>query len=66
MNLTTPADVALIHDLRRQAREAGMFVVEKADTFLLYRETAPQNVLVGRRASLSGLKRLLASATRTH
>ena len=66
MNLTTCADVALIHTLRRQAREAGMFVVEKSDTFLLYRETHPHNVLIGRRASLAGLKRLLARTTRTH
>lgn len=66
MKLTTHAEVALIHGLRKQARDAGMFVVEKPDAWLLYRETPPHNVLVGKRSSLTGLKRLLATATRTH
>ena len=66
MNLTTCADVALIHDLRRQAREAGMFVVEKADTFLLYRASAPNNVLVGKRSTLDGLRRLVRGAAGKH
>lgn len=66
MNLTTHTDVALIHDLRKQARDAGLFVVEKADAFLLYRATAPHNVLVGKRSTLDGLRRLVRSAAGKH
>jgi hypothetical protein len=66
MNLTTHDDVALIHALRKEASSAGMFVVEKADAFLLYRETPPRNVLVGKRSSLDGLRRLVRSAAGKH
>jgi hypothetical protein len=66
MNLTTHAEVALIHDLRREARAAGLFVVEKGDAFLLYREAAPCNVLVGKRRTLAGLRRLVRSAAAHH
>ena len=66
MNLTTHDDVKLIHDLRKEASSAGMFVVEKADAFLLYRETPPRNVLVGKRSSLDGLRRLVRSAAGKH
>jgi hypothetical protein len=66
MNLRTHDEVALIQALRKQAREAGMFVVEKADAFLLYRETPPRNVLVGKRSSLDGLRRLVRGAAGKH
>lgn len=66
MNLQTHAEVALIHDLRKQAREAGMFVVEKPDALLLYRETPPRNVLVGKCSSLDGLRRLVRRAAGKH
>lgn len=66
MKLTTHKEVAQIHALRKTARDAGLFVVEKADAFLLYRETAPHNVLVGKRSTLDGLKRLVRSAAGKH
>ena len=66
MKLTTHAEVKAIHDLRREARESGMYVVEKANAFLLYRATAPNNVLVGKRSSLAGLKRLVKAAAGRH
>lgn len=66
MKLTTHEEVAQIHALRKTARDAGLFVVEKADAFLLYRETPPQNVLVGKRSTLDGLKRLVRSAAGKH
>lgn len=66
MNTMTHAEVKQIHDLRKQASEAGMFVVEKPDAFLLYRSGNPRNVLVGKRSTLDGLKRLVRSASRNH
>lgn len=62
----THAQVKQIHDLRKQANEAGLFVVEKADAFLLYRCAHPNNVLVGKRSSLDGLRRLLRTAAGKH
>lgn len=66
MNTMIHAEVKQIHDLRKQASEAGLFVVEKADAFLLYRCAFPRNVLVGKRTSLDGLKRLVRSAAGKH
>lgn len=66
MKLTTHDDIALIHDLRKEASSAGMFVAEKADAFLLYRCASPRNVLVGKRSTLDGLRRLVRSAARNH
>lgn len=66
MKLTTHDEVKQIHTLRKTARESGLFVVEKADAFLLYRATAPQNVLVGKRSTLDGLSRLLRRAAGKH
>ncbi|MFH2082049.1 MAG: hypothetical protein ABIK08_11260 [Pseudomonadota bacterium] len=66
MNLHTHKEVALIHDLRKQANDAGMFVVEKPDAFLLYRWSMPRNVLVGKRSSLDGLRRLVRVAAGKH
>lgn len=58
----THEEVKQIIDARRQARAAGMFVVEKPGKFLLYRELKPKNVLVGTRANLADFKRLVAKA----
>lgn len=66
MKLTTHDDIALIHDLRKEANSAGMFVAEKPDAFLLYRWASPRNVLVGKRSTLDGLRRLVRSAARNH
>lgn len=66
MKLTVHNEVALIHGLRKQARTAGMFVVEKPDAWLLYRESPPHNVLVGKRSTLAGLRRLLRAAAVRH
>lgn len=37
-----------------------------SDAFLLYRETPPRNVLVGKRSSLDGLRRLVRAASGKH
>lgn len=63
MKQPTHTQVAQIHELRAQAKKAGLFVVEKADRFLLYREMPPRNVLVGAPSTLAGLKRLISRAS---
>lgn len=58
----THEEVKQLIDLRRQAKAAGMFVVEKAGKFLLYRECRPRNVRIGARSKLADFKRLVATA----
>lgn len=61
----THDEVKQIIEARRQAKAAGMFVVEKSGKFLLYRELKPRNVLVGYRTSLADFTRLVATAAST-
>lgn len=61
----TRTDVIAIRAAKAAARSAGMFVVEKAGKFLLYRECRPRNVPVGNCETPAELQRLVASAMAT-
>lgn len=61
----TRTDVIAIRAAKAAARAAGMFVVEKAGEFLLYRECRPRNVFVGPCATPAELQRMVARAMAT-
>lgn len=61
----TRTDVIAIRAAKAAARAAGMFVVEKAGKFLLYRECRPRNVLVAPCATPAELQALVAKAMAT-
>jgi hypothetical protein len=61
----THEDIVNLNAARSAARMAGMFVVEKAGKFLLYRLCRPRNVLVGSRQKADDLRRLVTRAATT-
>lgn len=59
----TRDDVIRIRTAKAAARAAGLFVVEKAGKFLLYRECRPRNALVSQAATPAELLRAVVTAT---
>lgn len=56
----THDEVKLIKEAKKLARDHGLFVVERADKFMLYRQCQPRNVLVGSRTTVTSLRRFVA------
>lgn len=61
----TRDEVIRIRTAKAAARAAGLFVVEKAGKFLLYRECKPRNAFVGQAATPTELQRAVATAAAT-
>lgn len=59
----TRDDVIRIKTAKAAARAAGLFVVEKAGKFLVFRECKPRNVVVGHADTPAELQRAVATAT---
>ncbi|AFB83338.1 hypothetical protein KAK25_00050 [Pseudomonas phage vB_Pae-Kakheti25] len=55
-------DEELIDEARSIARSKRCFVVTKSGYWLLYRESVPRNVCVGKRSSASALLQLAKKA----
>lgn len=48
------------------AQDHGLFVVEKAGTYLVYRRTPIHNTFIGKRSTVSGLRTLVRKAANYH
>lgn len=57
--------ITTLDDAKRFARSHGMFIVTKADFFLLYRKSEPYNICIARRKKLPDLIRTLQKASLT-
>lgn len=55
-----------LKEAKQLARDHGCFVLERGDTYLLYRVQPGGNVLIGRRKSCAGIRRLVCRATDFH
>lgn len=53
----THEEVKLICEAKKLAENAGMFVVQKQDRFILYRRCNPKNVRLGGRKSVKDFRR---------
>lgn len=54
-----------LDEAKNKAREHRCFIVTKADCFLLYRESVPKNVCVGKRKDEKGIIALVKKACAT-
>lgn len=54
-----------LDEAKKKAREHRCFIVTKADCFLLYRESVPKNVCVGKRKDEKGIIALVKKACAT-
>ncbi len=61
----TRDEVIRIRTAKAAARAAGLFVVEKAGKFLIFRECKPRNVVVGQAVTPAELQRAVATAATT-
>lgn len=56
----------VLKEAKQIAQDHAMFVVERSGKFLLYRVGKPNNIYVGSRASVTGLRSFVARCAKFH